>query len=169
MPFGLTNAPTTFQALMNEVFRPALRKFIPVFFDDILIYSKTMSEHMEHLKYTFSLLRQHKFYAKMTKFCFGQSSLEYLGHIITAAGVCADPSKIACMQSWPTPSTLKELRGFLGLTGYYRKFVKNYGAISKPLTDLLKKNSFLWTSAATTAFENLKTAMSNTPVFPYFQ
>ncbi|XP_026394978.1 uncharacterized protein LOC113289790 [Papaver somniferum] len=164
MPFGLTNTPATFQALMNEVFQPALRKFILVFFDDILIYSKTMYEHVEHLKYTFSLLRQHKLYAKMTKCCFGQSSLEYLGHIITAAGVCADPSKIACMQSWPTPSTLKELRGFLGLTGYYKKFVKNYGEISKPLTDLLKKNSFLWTSAATTAFENLKTAMSNTPV-----
>ncbi|XP_026434748.1 uncharacterized protein LOC113332418 [Papaver somniferum] len=164
MPFGLTNAPATFQSLMNEVFQPALRKFILVFFDYILIYSKNMSEHVEHLKYTFSLLRQHKLYAKMTKCCFGQSSLEYLGHIITAAGVCADPSKIACMQSWPTPSTLKELGGFLGLTYYYRKFVKNYGEISKPLIDLLKKNSFLWTSAATTAFENLKTAMSNTLV-----
>ncbi|XP_026378764.1 uncharacterized protein LOC113273226 [Papaver somniferum] len=123
-----------------------------------------MSEHLEHLKFTFSLLRQHKLYANISKCCFGQSSLEYLGHIITAARVCADPNKIACMQSWPQPTTLKELRGFLGLIDYYKKFVKNYGAISKPLTHLLKKNSFLWTSAATTAFEQLKHATSNTPI-----
>ncbi|XP_026384181.1 uncharacterized protein LOC113279725 [Papaver somniferum] len=164
MPFGLINAPATFQDLMNEIFQPALRKFILVFFDDILIYSKSMAEHLEHLKFTFSLLIQHQLYAKLSKCCFGQTSLEYLGHIISGEGVCADPNKITCMQSWPQPKTIKELRGFLGLTGYYRKFFKDYGAISKPLTDLLKKNSFLWSSSATHAFEKLKLEMTSTPI-----
>ncbi|XP_026451685.1 uncharacterized protein LOC113351988 [Papaver somniferum] len=119
---------------------------------------------MEHLKYVFSLLRQHQLFANFSQCCFGQYSLEYLGHIITAQGVSADPSKISCMQQWPLPTTIKELRGFFVLTGYYRKFVKGYGAIAKPLTELLKKNSFIWTPAATLAFNQLKEAMVNTPI-----
>ncbi|XP_026428528.1 uncharacterized protein LOC113324426 [Papaver somniferum] len=164
MPFGLTNAPATFQTLMNEVFGPYLRKFVFVFFDDILVYGSSMSEHIEHLRIVFSLLRQHKLYAKLSKCCFGQSQLDYLGHIITPAGVCVDPDKIVAIQNWPIPTSIKELRGFLGLTRYYRKFVKNDGAICKPLTDLLRKNSFNWNAVSTSAFEQLKLAMSSTPV-----
>ncbi|XP_026453013.1 uncharacterized protein LOC113353717 [Papaver somniferum] len=119
---------------------------------------------MEHLKYVFSLLGQHKLLANFSKCCFGQSSLEYLGHTITTEGVSANPNKISCMQQWPLPTTIKELRGFLGLTGYYRKFVKGYLAIAKPLTELLKKNSFNWSPAATLAFNQLKEPMKNTPI-----
>ncbi|XP_026433888.1 uncharacterized protein LOC113331395 [Papaver somniferum] len=159
-----------FKALMNEVFQEHLRKFILVFFDDILVYSSSLQEHLKHLQITFSLLRAHKIFAKLSKCCFGQTELEYLGHIITAEGVKTDPTKIACMKEWPTPTNIKELRGFLGLTGYYKKKFQGYGAISRPLTELLNKNSFLWSESATMAFEQLKESMTNTPVLalPYF-
>ncbi|KAL6348238.1 hypothetical protein AAG906_005529 [Vitis piasezkii] len=126
MPFGLCNAPSTFQAIMNSIFRPYLRKFILVFFDDILIYSPTWEQHLEHVQLTLAVLRQHQFYIKMSKCAFGKQELEYLGHIITHRGVKVDEKKIEAMVAWPRPSNITELRGFLGLTGYYRKFVQGF-------------------------------------------
>jgi hypothetical protein len=142
MPFGLTNAPSTFQSLMNQIFKPYLRRFILVFFDDILVYNRDMESHTIHLNITLDTLRQNQLFAKLSKckLCCGE--VEYLGHIITGQGVCADPWKIQAMVDWPFPKNIKALRGFLGLIGYYRKFIRRYEKIAAPLTAMLKKNSF---------------------------
>jgi hypothetical protein len=164
MPFGLTNTPSTFQSLMNHIFNPYLRKFILVFFDDILVYSKDLKSHMEHLQVTLGLLRQNQLYAKMSKCRFGVAEVDYLGHIVSAEGVCVDPGKIKAMVDWPLPSNIKSLRGFLGLMGYYRKFIRGYGSIATPLTAMLKKNSYSWSDSARAAFNVLKTAVTQAPV-----
>ena len=156
MPFDLCNAPSTFQAIMNSIFQRHLRKFILVFFDDILVYSSDWDQHLVHVRQTFEILRQHRFFVKTSKCAFGQQELEYLGHIITRKGVKVDENKIAAMVAWPRPTNISELRGFLGLTGYYRKFVKDYGIIVRPLTNLLKKGQFGWHGEAETAFLALK-------------
>lgn len=166
MSFGLTNAPATFQALMNQIFHPFLTKFVLVFFDDILLYSHSIDDHIRQLKVVLVTLMTHSLLAKRSKYSFGPPQVEYLVHIIPKEGVATDPQKIQAMVDWPRPTTLKSLRGFLGLIGYYRRYVKGYGTISRPLTDLLKKESFKWNPEAELAFEALKIAMSSTPVLP---
>lgn len=164
MPFGLTNAPATFQDLLNTVFKPYLRKFILVFFYDILVYSKSLQEHVKHLTATLQMLQQHQLYAKMSKCTFAQFQLENLDHIISKEGVAADKTKIEAMIRWPLPKNVKAMRAFLGLTGYYRKSVQHYRVIAKPLTDMLKKNQFEWTPSSLHAFEHLKAAISSTHI-----
>jgi hypothetical protein len=141
-----------------------LRKFALVFFDDILIYSKTMTDHVLHLREVLEVLRQHQLFAKLSMCTFGQSSVEYLGHIISSQGVATYPAKIAIIQNWTTPTTVTQLKAFLGLTGYYKRFIKDYGVICIPLFTALKKDAFLWGPDQEQACLNVKFIMSQPPV-----
>jgi len=116
---------------MNDILQAYLRRFVLVFFDDILVYSKTWEEHLDHLKQVLETLQCHPFYANHKKCDFGQREVQYLGHVISGQGVQMDPQKISTILQWPIPKSLKALRGFLGLTGYYRRFVYNYGKMAR--------------------------------------
>ncbi|KAL8107682.1 hypothetical protein AgCh_024186 [Apium graveolens] len=164
MLFGLTNAPATFQAAMNTIFKPFLRMFVVVFFDDILVYSPSIEDHIKHLTIVLETLGQHQFYANRKKCEFGQQRLAYLGHIISSVGVAVDPEKIKAIEDWPIPKNLKELKGLLGLTGYYRKFIAAYAHIAQHLTDQTRKDQFGWTKEATFAIEQLKQRMMQDPI-----
>ena len=141
-----------------------MRKFVLVFFDDILVFSCNFSDHLSHLKIVLEVMQSHQLYAKQSKCVFGCAEVEYLGHIISGNGVKADPKKTLAMQQWPIPQNAKALRGILGLTSYYRKFIRNYGAIAQPLIDLLKKDGFHWTDKALLAFNELKAAAAQSPM-----
>ena len=125
---------------MNENFKPYLRKF----FDDILVFSKGWVEHLEHLEIVLEVLLQNQLYAKTWKCSLGEEQLEYLGHLISVQGVDIDPTKIECVEQWPIPNSLKSLWGFLGLIGYYKRFIKDYEKTGQPLTDLLRKDNFFF-------------------------
>jgi hypothetical protein len=135
-----------------------------VFFDDILIYRKSWEDHIKHVDKVLQILENNQLYVKRSKCSFGKQEVEYLGHIVSREGVKVDPQKIQAITKWPIPKNIKSLRGFLGLTRYYQKFVKNYACIAGPLTSLLKKNSFVWNEEATLAFSLLKDVMSSTLV-----
>lgn len=163
MSFGLTGAPNSFQGAMNTTLHPLLRKCVLAFFDDILVYSSSYEDHIHHLAQVFELLSKDQWLVKLSKCSFAKQSISYLGHIVSAQGVSTDPSKIEAVKAWPTPSDVKQLRSFLGLTGYYRKFVKHYAVITRPLTDLLKKGVlFAWTANHTVAVLHL--TRSNKPL-----
>jgi hypothetical protein len=170
MSFSLTNAPATFQYLMNAIFGKYMRRFVLVFMDDILVFSKPLEEHIGHLQIVFQTLLEHKLYIKFSKCTFAQQQMSYLGHIISQHGVSTDPNKTVPMVNWPTPLNFTELRGFHGLTGYYRKFVRNYGSMARPLTNLLHHKKSSWDQSTQRAFEQLKEAMTTTPIlaFPDF-
>ena len=164
MPFGLCNAPSTFQAAMNHLLVPFLCHFTTVFFDNILVYSDSLSSHVQHLDITFQALLRCQYYLKQTKCLFAQTQLEYLGHVVFGNGVALEPSKIQAIIQWPTPTSAKELRAFLRLTGFYLKFIQKYAAITTPLTNLLCKDAFEWSLESQDAFDKLKTAMTSVPV-----
>jgi hypothetical protein len=142
MLFGLLNAPATFQALMNNVLRPYLRKFVLVFFDDILIYNTLWAEHLRHLRIVLNALRAHSLHLKRSKCSFGTTAVAYLGHVISEGGVAMDVEKVAVVAAWPQPRSARGLWGFLGLAGYYRKFIREFGLIAAPFTRLLRRDAF---------------------------
>ncbi|GJR21684.1 putative reverse transcriptase domain-containing protein [Tanacetum coccineum] len=165
MPFGLTNAPAVFMDLMNRVCKPYLDKFVIVFIDDILIYSKNKEEHGKHLKTILNLLRSEKLYAKFSKCDFWLDSVQFLGHVIDSSGVHVDPAKIEAIKNWAAPTTPTEVRQFLGLAGYYRRFIKEFSLISKPLTKLTQKNKpYVWGDDEEEAFQTLKLKLCSAPI-----
>ncbi|KAL4022940.1 hypothetical protein IC575_016686 [Cucumis melo] len=157
MSFCLTNAPTMFMDLMNRVFKEFLATFVIVFIDDILIYSKTEAELEKHLRMVLQTLRDNKLYAKFSKCEFWLKQVSFLGHVVSKAGVSVDLAKIEACISWPRPSTISEVRSFLGLAGYYRRFVENFSPIATSLTQLTRKGApFVWSKACEDSFQNLK-------------
>ncbi|GJS55762.1 putative reverse transcriptase domain-containing protein [Tanacetum coccineum] len=165
MPFGLTNAPAIFMDLMNRVCKPYLDKFVIVFIDDILIYSKSEEEHEVHLKAILDLLKKEKLYAKFSKCEFWLQEVQFLGHVVNRDGIHVDPSKVESVKNWKTPESSTEIRSFLGLAGYYRRFIENFSKIAKPLTLLTQKNkTYVWGDEQDEAFRILKEKLCNAPV-----
>ncbi|WVZ70995.1 hypothetical protein U9M48_019622 [Paspalum notatum var. saurae] len=165
MSFGLTNAPAFFMYMMNSVFMNELDKFVVVFIDDILIYSKNEEEHKEHLWIVLTRLKEHKLYAKFSKCAFWLKEVSFLGHILSEKGVAVDPSKVESVLNWKQPESVTEIRSFLGLAGYYRRFIKDFSKTAKPMTSLTKKNTkYTWSPNCEEAFQSLKRSLTTAPV-----
>ncbi|MCO5582816.1 hypothetical protein L7F22_036716 [Adiantum nelumboides] len=157
MSFGLTNVPATFNRLMQDIFRPYLDDFILVFLDDILVYSKNETDHEDHLRKVLDILHEHKLYAKLSKCTFFSPKIKYLGFILSEDGISIDPAKIQDTVDWHVSTNPSELRGFLGITGWYRIFIKGYATIAAPLTNLLKKGVKInWKLEHQEKFDELK-------------
>lgn len=165
LPFGLCNAPATFQSLMNDIFRPYIGEFVLIYLDDIMIYSSTPEEHVLHVRTVLQLLREHKLYCAPFKCHLFVTKVLWLGHVVSHNQIEMDPSKIEAVSTWPEPKNLAQLLSFLGFTGYYRRFIKDYAKIAMPLTQLLRKGTpWHWESQQSEAFNQLKEAMTSTPV-----
>ena len=165
MSFGLINATTAFMDLMNRIFRPYLDQFVIVFIDDILIYSGSGEEHAEHLRIVLQILWEHRLYAKLSKCQFWLDIVAFLGHIVSAEGVSVDPQKVKAILNWKPPTSVTEIRSFIVLAGYYRKFVEGFSKIVKPLTRLTRKEEpFLWSEAYQQSFDELKGRLNLAPV-----
>jgi hypothetical protein len=165
MPFGLTNAPSMFMDLMNQVFHEYLDSFVVVFIDDILVYSANRAEHEEHLKIVLEKLREKKLFAKFKKCEFWLEEVAFLGHVVSKDGLAVDPAKVQAVVEWERPTSVREIRSFLGLAGYYRRFIEGFSSLSGPLTVLTKKNApFVWSDKCETNFQELKRRLVTAPV-----
>ncbi|RVW61382.1 Transposon Ty3-I Gag-Pol polyprotein [Vitis vinifera] len=165
MPFGLTNAPTMFCTLMNKIFHPYLDKFVVVYLDDIVIFSNTLKKHVEHLRKVFKILRQNELYMKKEKCSFAKEEVSFLGHRIKGGKLMMDDSKVKAIQECDPPTKVPQLKSFLGLVNYYRRFIKGYSTRAAPLTDLLKKNkAWEWDERCQQAFEDLKKVVTEESV-----
>ncbi|XP_052732508.1 uncharacterized protein LOC108341297 [Vigna angularis] len=165
MPFGVTNAPAIFMDYMNRIFRPYLDKFVVVFIDDILIYSKNFDEHDDHLRIVLSVLREKELYAKRSKCEFWMKEIQFLGHVVSAGGISVDPAKVKAVLDWESPRSVTEVRSFVGLAAYYRRFIEGFSKIVAPLTYLTRKDQpFAWTDRCEESFQELKKKLTSAPV-----
>ena len=165
LSFGLTNAPATFQTLMNNILAPYIGKFCLVYLDDILVFSKTPGEHLEHLRAILQAFRHARLYAKLSKCKFALTEVPFLGHIVSGSGISPDPSKVKVVQDWKRPTNVAEVRSFLGLSQYFAKFIDGYATLTVPLSNLLRKNvPWQWTDACEHAFQGVKHALIHAPV-----
>ena len=165
MPFRLTNTPAAFMDLMHRIFKPYLDQFIVVFVDDILIYSQSEWEHEYHLRIVLQLLRDHQLYAKFSKCKFWLTEVRFLGHVVSALGVSVNPEKVEAVMSWERPKSVFEIRSFLGLAGYYRRFIEDFSRIATPMTRLTRKEvKFEWDDRCEEAFQELKRRLTSAPI-----
>ena len=165
MSFGLVNAPPTFSRMMNFIFNAYTNDFVLVYLDDILVFSKNKEDHAKHLRLVLDKLREHKFYAKFSKCEFWLDEVLYLGHIISAKGISVNPEKVSAIVNWEPPQNVKQLRSFLGLASYCRRFVENFSKIAKPLSNLLQKHvKYVWSPECDIAFNTLKEKLITAPV-----
>ena len=165
LSFGLTNAPSTFQATMNDIFRPYLNKFVVVYIDDILVFSKTHEEHLRHLRLVFQALKDNDFKVKLAKCEFERPEVKFLGHVVGQEGVKVDNDKIAVIEQWPRPTNIRAVRSFMGLAQYFRKFIANFSKTASPLTNLTKKDvPFQWDDLCQESFNSIKYALTHAPV-----
>jgi hypothetical protein len=163
--FGLTNAPAHFTYSMNSIFMPEFDKFVVVFIDDIMIYSKNKEEHVRHLRIVLTRLREHQLYAKFSKCAFWLEEIQFLGHVLSAKGIAVDPSKVKDILEWKQPTTVHQVWSFLGLASYYRWFILDFSKLVKPITSLLKNDTkFNWSSRCNEAFEQLKVLLTTAPI-----
>ena len=163
MPFGLTNVPSTFMDLMHRVFKIYLDQFVVVFVDDILIYSQSEEEHEDHLRVALQLLRDHQLYAKFSKCDFYITEVKFLGHVVSTSGVSVDPKKVEAVMSWDRPKSIFETRSFLGLAGYYKRFINDFSGLASPMTRLTwKEVKFEWNDLCEKAFWELKSKLTST-------
>ena len=168
MPFGLCNAPATFQQAMNQTFGDRIGKFVLVYMDDILVYSKSKEEHLQHLEEVFTLLEEHNYYVKKKKCDFLKTEVKFLGHLVSSSGLRVDPDKCAVVKDWPRPKDKGEIRSLLGFGNYFRRFIMHYSEMVRPLTDLTKSDTpTVWTQACEQAFQSLKDAIVNAPVLKH--
>ncbi|XP_027075821.1 uncharacterized protein [Coffea arabica] len=165
IPFGLTNAPAAFMHLMHRIFKSYLDRFIVVFINDILVYSKTHEEHVQHLKEILQTLRDHQLYVKFSKCEFWLENVSFLGHVISKEGIAVDPAKIEAVTEWKRPDNPTKIRSFLGLAGYYWRFIKDFSKLTSPLTDLTKNGGrFLWSDKCENSFQELKRRLTMVPI-----
>ena len=165
MPFGLTNAPAAFMDLMHRVFQPYLDQFVIVFMDDILIYSQSEWEHEYHLRIVLQLLRDHQLYPKFSKFEFWLTEVRFLGHVVSTSGVSVDPEKVKAMMSWERLKSVFEIRSFLGLAGYYRRFIEDFSRLAAPMMRLTRNEvKFDWDDRCEEAFQELKMRLTTFPI-----
>ena len=165
MPFGLTNAPSTFMRLMNHVLRAFIGKFVVVYFDDILIYSKSVEEHMNHIRQVLDELRKEKLFANLEKCSFCTDHVVFLGFVVSGKGIQVDETKVKAIKDWPTPVNVSQVRSFHGLSGFYRRFVRDFSTIAAPLNELTKKGvDFKWGNSQENAFQELKKCLTEAPL-----
>ena len=165
MPFGLTNAPSTFMRLMNHVLRECLGKFVVVYFDDILIYSRTIDDNVMHVRKVLEILRVEKLYANLKKCSFCMDRVNFLGFGVSSKGLEVDVEKVKAIREWSTPTNISQVRSFHGLASFYRRFIKDFSSIAAPLNEIVKKNvGFNWDDAQEHAFNELKDKLCNAPL-----